>query len=383
MAAFADASLSVDDVLARNNAVASDFQARSVRVTAAKQWNAFYKNNANRFFKDRHWIAKEFLEDLPNLFDGDIVLLESGCGHGSLFYPLLALYPALRVHAFDFAPNAIKEVEAHPEFAPERVHAFVHDLTAVDASLRSRLDESCQFGQVGQPVDLASCIFVLSALPPEKHAVAVQNIVDCLKPGGVLFLRDYAIHDAVGLSVMPKHRLTEAQAQLRFHSRPSANYSDPALLSSEYPLYRRSDNTLSYFFQPDELDRLMQASGMETLKVDVVVREMTNRKEAWSTLHWLVICDDLCGTSRRTSFRARHLAKARVCHRLAAHELVAGVVRVGGRILHVAGRLLLLVASEHADGALGLPGQALLGVFEGVGDVRRDAGRTAIRSASV
>jgi molybdenum cofactor biosynthesis enzyme MoaA len=36
----------------------------------------------------------------------------------------------------------------------------------------------------------------------------------------------------------------------------------------------------------------MQAAGMETLKIDVVVREMTNRKEAWSALHWLVICDD-------------------------------------------------------------------------------------------
>lgn len=43
--------------------------------------------------------------------------------------------------------------------------------------------------------DVASLMFVLSALKPEDFRAALENARNVLKPGGVLILRDYAVND--------------------------------------------------------------------------------------------------------------------------------------------------------------------------------------------
>lgn len=75
-------------------------------------------------------------------------------------------------------------------------------------------------------------------------------------------MRDYALHDA---------------AQLRFHTRPSNNYSDPSLLGGR--LYRRSDQTMSYFFTVEEVTELFERHGLRTEDCHYVERETENRKE--------------------------------------------------------------------------------------------------------
>ena len=40
----------------------SEFWQQKYRREAAKNWNLFYKRNETRFFKDRHWIGREFPE---------------------------------------------------------------------------------------------------------------------------------------------------------------------------------------------------------------------------------------------------------------------------------------------------------------------------------
>lgn len=42
-----------------------EFWQKKYKDEAAKNWNLFYKRNETRFFKDRHWIGREF----PELFD--------------------------------------------------------------------------------------------------------------------------------------------------------------------------------------------------------------------------------------------------------------------------------------------------------------------------
>jgi methyltransferase-like protein 6 len=45
------------------------------------------------------------------------------------------------------------------------------------------------------PADLVTFIFVLSAIHPDKHDQAVQNLAKMLKPGGLVFVRDYGVLD--------------------------------------------------------------------------------------------------------------------------------------------------------------------------------------------
>jgi hypothetical protein len=71
-------------------------------------------------------------------------------------------------------------------------------------------------------------------------------------------------------------------AQLRFHSRRSSSYADPSLLSETEPLYRRTDGTMSYFFDSTQLDHLMRSAGHLQGSSEVVLRDMGNRKEGWT-----------------------------------------------------------------------------------------------------
>jgi methyltransferase-like protein 6 len=51
--------------------------------------------------------------------------------------------------------------------------------------------------------DLASLIFVLSAIHPEKHVIALKNIAAILKPNGKVIFRDYAENDHAMLRFKP------------------------------------------------------------------------------------------------------------------------------------------------------------------------------------
>lgn len=86
-----------------------------------------------RFFKDRHWTTREFEELLGgnNSSGSRRSLLEIGCGVGNLFYPLLESGICLRVYACDFSPRAVAFVKEHPLYDPDRVTAFVADITKV------------------------------------------------------------------------------------------------------------------------------------------------------------------------------------------------------------------------------------------------------------
>jgi methyltransferase-like protein 6 len=44
-------------------------------------------------------------------------------------------------------------------------------------------------------VDIASLIFVLSAIHPEKFLKALSAVASVMKPGGVLVFRDYGLFD--------------------------------------------------------------------------------------------------------------------------------------------------------------------------------------------
>jgi hypothetical protein len=80
----------------------------------------------------------------------------------------------------------------NPEFDEKRIHAFVCDLTEDNCF-------STQEALVERKPNLASLIFVISAIAPEKHKNVVRNLSSVIKSGGIVFLRDYGRYDMAQL----------------------------------------------------------------------------------------------------------------------------------------------------------------------------------------
>lgn len=85
-----------------------------------KYWDNFYKRHDNRFFKDRHYLVKDWGQyfcDEGISLNGK-VLLEVGCGAGNTIFPLLTTYPNLFVHACDLSTHAISLVKVIAQINP-------------------------------------------------------------------------------------------------------------------------------------------------------------------------------------------------------------------------------------------------------------------------
>ena len=57
-------------------------------------------------------------------------------------------------------------------------------------------------------IDLATLVFVLSTLHPDKMTDAVRNVCSTLKPGGTLLFRDYARWDMTQLRFGPGRKIS-------------------------------------------------------------------------------------------------------------------------------------------------------------------------------
>lgn len=188
------------------------------------------------------------------------VLLEVGCGVGNTVYPLLEKNAALRVHCCDFSKRAVDLVQAHPDYAEERVNAFVYDLVGerTSGALAEHLAR-----RAWPPITTLSLIFVLSAIPPHEHVDVLRALVRHVPVGATIVFRDYAQCDL---------------AQLRFHTRRDAQWAEPSLLSDDHSWYRRGDQTMAYFFTRDEVQGIVDAVGGLEGAAEEVVKVSTNRR---------------------------------------------------------------------------------------------------------
>ncbi|KAJ2807407.1 hypothetical protein H4S07_003595 [Coemansia furcata] len=233
-------------ILSADSSLVPEFWQKKYKDEAGRNWDKFYNRNATNFFKDRHWTDREFEELRPGhtFSEQNPVLLEIGCGVGNFVWPILKSNPDMFVYACDFSPRAVGFVKANEHYSEDRCRAFVCDIT------KDRLADTIP----PHSVDIVSAIFVFSALPPEKQADAVSNVLEILKPGGRILFRDYGIYDL---------------AQLRFKSGHKL----------ETNLYVRQDGTLSYYFSTERLRELfVRHGGLVELDNEYVVRRLVNVK---------------------------------------------------------------------------------------------------------
>lgn len=235
------------EVIQNDQKVVPPFWISKYKKEASRNWDIFYKRNTTKFFKDRYWLDREF-EELAHKGDESKekkICLEVGCGVGNFVFPTLAKNPNLFIYACDFSSRAVGMVQANEQYDEARCKAFVADLT---------VDDLCTTVPA-ESVDLVSAIFVLSAIPPEKMNVAIQNIYKVLKSGGNVLFRDYGLYD---------------EAQIKFSSASDKKLDDN--------FYVRQDGTMSYFFSMEDVQQRFEAEGFKTIVNEYIYRETTNRK---------------------------------------------------------------------------------------------------------
>lgn len=76
---------------------------------------------------------------------------------------------------------------------------FNHSFLLPQDGLSSKLD--------GRTVDIISMIFVLSAIHPDKFKSVLTNLYKCLRPGGMVLVRDYGLYDMAMLRFGPGNKL--------------------------------------------------------------------------------------------------------------------------------------------------------------------------------
>lgn len=87
---------------------------------------------------------------------------------------------------------------AAKESFENRLTAFPADLTT-DAWIDNLAGEKC---------NIATLIFVLSAIHPDKFIVTLKNIGNVLQQDGLILFRDYAINDHAMIRFKPGSKVT-------------------------------------------------------------------------------------------------------------------------------------------------------------------------------
>lgn len=368
---------------------------------ASTNWNVFYEQNQNKFFKDRHYLHKAFPSEFGWLYsqsedvhadeendssetvgtsietcrhaapcateatvmnnsfkpqqslkhwkDADVVrIVEIGCGVGNAILPLLeqhsrlkekfhdstdtanregistsATLPQLHIHCLDFAPNAIqilKDDERFQSAASEgRATAHVYDLSSMHPSKISiapnsnknsyatNSDEETTSQTLCNSADIAILLFCLSAIGPHPSPAlsrAARHVIDMLKPGGVLVMRDYG-------------RLDEAQLKLGAGNKE---------LGQNF--YRKGDGTGCYYFELHDLKELFSNDTcldgcndkLNVLELDTSRRISIVRRHCVASIHSLVLGTISTQIDRSAKFRnatcpdeCREHDKARRC----------------------------------------------------------------------
>ena len=247
---------------------------------AVRNWDLFYQRHSDHFFKDRHYLEQEWPELRANADEeedgdggtnndgdddggdvvgallagasgeGELIMLEAGCGVGNTLFPLLRSNSQLRAYGVECSKTAVDIVRRHPLAQAGRVVAAVGDLTS--GALPPELG-AC----IGQ-CHVATLMFVLSAISPgATMTAAIAATASALREGGRMLIRDYAQGDG-------------AQKRLQAATRPKQ-------LDDAGRFFVRQDGTRAYYFELEELSRLVEAHGFVTERCEVTCRETVNR----------------------------------------------------------------------------------------------------------
>lgn len=89
-----------------------DSSKKKLLENASSFWNDFYNRNNANFFKDRHYLTREF-KCLNS--EEETIVCELGCGVGNSTYPLIESSKNLKFYCVDFAESAVSILKSNPQ----------------------------------------------------------------------------------------------------------------------------------------------------------------------------------------------------------------------------------------------------------------------------
>lgn len=214
-----------DDPTLRYHLLPFTYQSSSSSSSSqdSQSWNHFHaRHSTGKFFKERRYLFKEFPE-LASCAEHS-KLLEVGCGNGSTALPILRGKDNILVFACDCSTEALERateiihasnvVSARTRFRPfcwdfslcrfpkwlicdscyetslQKLNISFSDLennVKGSTDITSSKKNECCVGAM----DFVTLIFTLSAVPLDRMPRAIAECFSVLKPGGLLFFRDY------------------------------------------------------------------------------------------------------------------------------------------------------------------------------------------------
>ena len=107
---------------------------RRLEIDAQRNWDIFYRNNTTNFYKDRHYLTREFNELTEALKSDECqqtTLLDLGCGVGNAFWPMVEQFgQKISIQCCDFSKKAVGFVKENALFNPEKMRAETCDLVS-------------------------------------------------------------------------------------------------------------------------------------------------------------------------------------------------------------------------------------------------------------
>lgn len=193
-----------------------------------------------------------------------------------MLFPLVAEIPNLKLFAFDFSDNAVKLLE---ERAKElEVCAKNSDMKRLKLNFQLSVATSVvdlSIPSVSSPfeeqVDLATLIFVLSAIHPEKHQISAENVRKMIKVSAFLISSNIKLEFLfqIGGSVVVRDYGINDHAMIRF--------GREARISDRF--YVRQDGTRAYYFDLNELSEVFEKSGFRCVRKEYLHRMTVNHQK--------------------------------------------------------------------------------------------------------
>ncbi|KAJ6924332.1 oligomeric Golgi complex subunit 8 [Populus alba x Populus x berolinensis] len=222
-------------IYSTSNTGVTPFWREKYERDAKKYWDVFYKRHQDKFFKDRHYLDKEWGQYFAGEERRVVLRLDVELGT-PFFLLLLAILIFLSMHVI-FSPRAVKLVKTHKDYLETCVGAFVCDLTVDDLSKEIS----------------PSSVDIVTMCPLRRCPLILQNIKKVMKPNGYVLLRDYAVGD------LAQERLTSKDQQI------SENF------------YVRGDGTRAFYFSNEFLTSLFKDNGFDVEELGLCCKQVENR----------------------------------------------------------------------------------------------------------